>query len=129
MPAVTDHLGGTPASLSRHTELRQDLGPAGIPHLRRLRVPDRVAPVGVVYVLRQGVAWRDVLSCTKHYVIVDRHRAPPAVSLTGGNRHDVTQLIPLLDAIAPIRGPRGRPDLHQSLLDLACSIICLRRLR
>lgn len=75
------------------------------------------------------MAWRDVLSCTKHYVIVDRHRAPPAVSLTGGNRHDVTQLIPLLDAIAPIRGPRGRPDLHQSLLDLACSIICLRRLR
>lgn len=134
----------------------------------------------------------------KHHVIVDRHGTPLAVSLTGGNRHDVTQLIPLLDAIPRIRGLRGRPrnrpkrlfadrgydydkyrrllwkrgikpliarrgvahgsglgrtrwvvertfawlhqfkrlriryerraDLHQSLLELACSIICLRRL-
>ncbi len=37
-------------------------------------------------------------------MIVDRHGTPLAVSLTGGNRHDVTQLIPLLDTIAPIRG-------------------------
>jgi transposase len=29
--------------------------------------------------------------------------------LTGGNRHDVTQLIPLLDAVPPIRGRGGRP--------------------
>lgn len=29
--------------------------------------------------------------------------------MTGGNRHDVTQLIPLLDAIPRIRGLRGRP--------------------
>lgn len=120
------------------------------------------------------------------------------MSVTGGNRHDVTQLIPLLDAIPRIRGLRGRPcnkpkrlfadrgydydkyrrllwqrsikpliarrgvahgsglgktrwgvertfawlyqfkrlriryerraDLHQGLLELACSIICLRRL-
>jgi transposase len=132
-------------------------------------------------------------------VIVDRHGTPRAVTLTGGNRHDVTQLLPLLDAIPPVRGLRGRPrrvpwrlfadrgydfdkyrrllrkrgikpmiarrgvphgsglgkvlwvverafawlhqfkrlrtryerraDLHQGLLDLACSIICLRRLR
>ncbi len=32
-----------------------------------------------------------------------------AVLLTGGNRNDVTQLIPLLQAIPPIRGKRGRP--------------------
>ncbi len=121
------------------------------------------------------------------------------MSVTGGNRHDVTQLIPLLDAIPRIRGLQGRPrskpkrlfadrgydydkyrrllwqrgikpliarrgvahgsglgktrwvvertfawlhqfkrlriryerraDLHQGLLELACSIICLRRLR
>lgn len=132
-------------------------------------------------------------------MIVDRHGTPLAVSLTGGNRHDVTQLIPLLDAIPRIRGRRGRPrhkpkrlyadrgydfrkhrrllwdrgivpkiarrgaphgsglgktrwvvertfawlhqfkrlriryeiraDLHQGLLQLACAIICLRRLR
>jgi len=31
------------------------------------------------------------------------------VTLTGGNRHDVTQLLPLVEAIPPIRGRRGRP--------------------
>ncbi|MEU0446603.1 IS5 family transposase [Streptomyces tendae] len=46
---------------------------------------------------------------SKHHVIVDRHGTPLAVSLTGGNRHDVTQLIWLLDAIPRIRGRRGRP--------------------
>lgn len=46
---------------------------------------------------------------SKHHVIVDRHGTPLAVSLTGGNRHDVTQLIPLLDAMPRIRGRRGRP--------------------
>ncbi|MFF3663526.1 IS5 family transposase [Streptomyces olivochromogenes] len=136
---------------------------------------------------------------SKHHLITDRHGTPLAISLTGGNRHDVTQLIPLLDAIPRIRGVRGRPrhwsgrlyadrgydydkyrrllrargitpkiarrgtahgsdlgktrwvvertfawlhqfkrlriryeiraDLHLGLLQLACSIICLRRLR
>ena len=32
-----------------------------------------------------------------------------AVKLTGGNRHDVTQLIPLVDSIPPIAGKVGRP--------------------
>jgi transposase len=31
------------------------------------------------------------------------------VSLTGGNRNDVTQLLPLIQAIPPVRGRRGRP--------------------
>ncbi|MGW0799450.1 IS5 family transposase [Streptomyces sp. NPDC002692] len=136
---------------------------------------------------------------SKHHVIVDRHGTPLAVSLTGGNRHDVAQLMPLLDAIPRIHGVRGRPrhrlrrlfadrgydydkyrrllrargimpkiarrgtahgsglgktrwvvertfawlhqfkrlrtryeiraDLHLALLQLACSITCLRRLR
>lgn len=29
--------------------------------------------------------------------------------LTGANRNDVTQLLPLVEAIPPIRGKRGRP--------------------
>ncbi|CQR59428.1 Putative transposase for insertion sequence element IS402 [Streptomyces leeuwenhoekii] len=29
--------------------------------------------------------------------------------MTGGNRNDVTQLLPLLDAIPPVRGRVGRP--------------------
>ena len=34
---------------------------------------------------------------------------PLAWMLTGGNRHDVTQLIPLLDAVPAVRGRVGRP--------------------
>jgi transposase len=34
---------------------------------------------------------------------------PLAVSVTAGNRHDVTQLQPLIDAIGPVAGKRGRP--------------------
>ncbi|MFE4216224.1 IS5 family transposase [Streptomyces sp. NPDC056844] len=239
-------------------------------HPGRLRVPDRAALAGVMFVLRTGVAWRDVpaetVGCSgvtawrrlrdwteagvwprlhaallaelrradllglddcavdgshvralkrgdhvgpspvdrarpgsKHHLIVDRHGTPLAVTLTGGNRHDVTQLLPLLDAVPAIRGLRGRPrrkprrlyadrgydfdkyrrvlwkrgvkpmiarrgvangsglgkvrwvverafawlhqfkrlriryerraDLHQGLLELAYSLICLRRLR
>ncbi|MFE9055794.1 IS5 family transposase [Streptomyces mutabilis] len=146
----------------------------------RLRVPDRAALAGVMYVLRTGVAWRDVpaetVGCSgvtawrrlrdwteagvwprlhaalltelrragsldlddcsvdgshvralkggkhvgpspvdrgrpgsKHHVLVDRRGTPLVVSLTGGNRHDVTQLLPLLDAVPRIRGMRGRP--------------------
>ncbi|MFB7256845.1 IS5 family transposase [Streptomyces nojiriensis] len=146
----------------------------------RLRVPYRVALAGVMYVLRTGVAWRDVpaeaVGCSgvtawrrlrdwteagvwprlhaalltdlrraslldvddcavdgshvralkggdhvgpspvdrgrpgsKHHLIVDRHGIPLAVTLTGGNRHDVTQLLPLLNEVPPIRGRRGRP--------------------
>ncbi len=32
-----------------------------------------------------------------------------AITATGANRHDVTQLLPLLDAVPPVRGTRGRP--------------------
>jgi transposase len=46
---------------------------------------------------------------SKHHLIVDAHGIPLAVALTGGNRHDITQLLPLLDAVPPIRGLRGRP--------------------
>ena len=34
---------------------------------------------------------------------------PVSAILTGANRNDVTQLLPLIDAIPPIRGVRGRP--------------------
>jgi transposase len=47
-------------------------------------------------------------------VITDGHGTPLAVLLTGGNCNDVTQLLPLLDAVPPVRGrvghPRRRPD-------------------
>ena len=51
---------------------------------------------------------------SKHHLLVDASGVPLAVTLTGGNRNDVTQLIPLLDTVPPVRGrvgrPRQRPD-------------------
>lgn len=34
---------------------------------------------------------------------------PLAATVTGANRHDLTQLIPLVDAIPPVRGRPGAP--------------------
>ena len=46
---------------------------------------------------------------SKHHVIVDANGIPLAATVTGGNRNDVTQLLPLIHAVPPIRGKRGRP--------------------
>jgi transposase len=52
---------------------------------------------------------------SKHHIITDGQGIPLAVSPTGGNRNDVTQLLPLLDKIPPVTGvvgrPRRRPDM------------------
>jgi transposase len=45
----------------------------------------------------------------KHHVIVDGHGIPLALILTAANRHDVTQLLPLIEAIPQIRGKVGKP--------------------
>ncbi|MFJ8596363.1 transposase [Streptomyces sp. NPDC093598] len=42
-------------------------------------------------------------------MITDATGIPLAATLTGGNRNDVTQLIPLLEAVSSVRGKRGRP--------------------
>ena len=42
-------------------------------------------------------------------MITDGGGIPLAATLTGGNRNDITQLIPLIEAIPPVRGRRGRP--------------------
>jgi transposase len=51
---------------------------------------------------------------SKHHLLVDATGIPLAWTLTGGNRNDVTQLIPLVDRVPPVRGrvgrPRKRPD-------------------
>ena len=46
---------------------------------------------------------------SKYHLVVDRNGIPLAVRLSAANAHDSTQLIPLVDAIPPIVGPRGRP--------------------
>jgi transposase len=46
---------------------------------------------------------------SKHHLLVDASGIPLAWTRTGGNRNDVTQLIPLLERIPPVRGRVGRP--------------------
>ncbi len=46
---------------------------------------------------------------SKHHLLVDASGIPLAWTLTGGNRNDVTQLIPLLERVPPVRGRVGRP--------------------
>jgi transposase len=46
---------------------------------------------------------------SKYHLVVDRNGIPLAVRLSGAKAHDSTHLLPLIDAIPPIIGPRGRP--------------------
>jgi transposase len=71
-------------------ELVKPLLPDHIPQrIGRPRVSDRTALAAIVFVMRTGV--------------------PLAVALTGGNRNDITQLLPLVDGIMPVAGKVGRP--------------------
>ena len=87
---------------------------------------------------------------SKHHLIVEAHGIPLAAITTGGNRNDVTQLIPLIQAVPPIRGKRWvvegaiallhwfrrlrtrwetRDDIHHAFATPGCAVICRRRLR
>ena len=46
---------------------------------------------------------------SKHHLLVDATGIPLAWTVTSGNRNDVTQLIPLVERIPPVRGKVGRP--------------------
>ena len=46
---------------------------------------------------------------SKHHVLTDANGIPLVARLTAANRHDVTQLLPLVDSIPPLRGCPGRP--------------------
>ena len=46
---------------------------------------------------------------SKYHLVVDRNGIPLAVGLSAANVHDSKLLEPLVDAIPPIIGPRGRP--------------------
>jgi transposase len=46
---------------------------------------------------------------SKHHLLVDATGIPLAFTLTGGNRHDVTQLIPLIERVPCVSGVVGRP--------------------
>jgi transposase len=53
---------------------------------------------------------------SKHHLICDAGGIPLAITLTGGHRNDVTQLLPLVDGVGPARGKVGRPRLHAEQL-------------
>ncbi|PRW61873.1 IS5 family transposase [Actinopolyspora mortivallis] len=57
---------------------------------------------------------------SKHHVITDGGGIPLATMLTGGNRTDITQLLPLIEAIPPVRGRRGRPRRKPNALVADC---------
>ncbi len=46
---------------------------------------------------------------SKHHLLVEASGIPLAWTLTGGNRNDITQLIPLVERVPPVRGGVGRP--------------------
>lgn len=48
-------------------------------------------------------------SGTKRHVVVERQGIPLAITLSGANVHDWLMFEATLDAIEPIRRPRGRP--------------------
>lgn len=77
----------------------------------RLRVPDRVALAGIVYVLRKGVAWRDipasVVGCSG-VTAWRRHRLTPA-RVRRGFRHIRPQAAHPAQAPKPSRPGPGRP--------------------
>jgi Transposase DDE domain len=52
----------------------------------------------------------------KHHLLVDAAGIPLAISLTGGHRNDVPQLLALVDRAEPIHGKPGRPRLRAETL-------------
>jgi transposase len=48
-------------------------------------------------------------SGSKHQTLTCGRGTPLALSLSGGNHNDILELLPLVDAIPPVRGKRGRP--------------------
>lgn len=51
---------------------------------------------------------------SKHHLLTDGHGIPLAIRLTAANVNEVTQVLPLVDAVPPVRGkvgaPRRRPE-------------------
>jgi transposase len=65
---------------------------------------------------------------SKHHILTDAQGIPLSVILTKANRHDVTQVEPLLKAVPAICGKRGTPRRKPRILqaDRAYDSRCLR---
>lgn len=53
---------------------------------------------------------------SKHHILTDARGLILAVLLTAAQRHDVTQLLPLVDAIPPLKGRVGRPRRRPAIV-------------
>jgi len=53
---------------------------------------------------------------SKHHILTDAEGIPLSVILTGANRHDITQLMPLVEAVPPVRGLPGAPKQKPALV-------------
>lgn len=53
---------------------------------------------------------------SKHHLITEAQGIPLAAIVTGANQHDITQLMPLVDAIPPIKGKVGRPRCNPDIV-------------
>jgi transposase len=53
---------------------------------------------------------------SKHHLLTDAQGVPLSLILTGANRHDVTQLLPLVQAVPPVAGRRGAPKRKPALV-------------
>ena len=86
--------------------------------LARLRQNDQPLPSGLRFSLparafggrKTGPSPVDrARAGSTHHLIAHANGIPLACLLTGAIRHDVTQLLPLVEAIPPVQGKRGRP--------------------
>jgi hypothetical protein len=46
---------------------------------------------------------------SKYHLLVDRRGIPLAAGLSAANIHDSMLLEPMVEAVPPVKGPRGRP--------------------
>jgi transposase len=65
---------------------------------------------------------------SKHHLICDARGMPLAVKLTGANRNDSQEALPLVDAIPPLQGPRGRRQCRPDCVvgDRGCDVSAIR---
>jgi transposase len=91
-----------------------------------LRRCDAALEGGVHYCLCERVLGRRFRrrSGSKHHLVFDGNGTPLNVILTGANRHDSTQLMPLLDGMPAIGGQRGRPLRRPGHVQADCAYDC-----
>ena len=58
---------------------------------------------------RRQISEQAIVEVAEQNLLVDATGIPLAWALTGGNRHAVTRLIPLVDRVPPVRDKAGRP--------------------